>query len=728
MTPRRAPMLIVLVLALAAVSAARAGGPDHGGDTTTAPDDTLATAAADTMLTLEQRLLLIDEILAAAGDSLRAIGKSQQLVDYELVLRRKRLEREARAAYAEQTGTSTPLFFDCENSPEVGVKADVTRVNYFGHWNNTVKVKGGGSLTNNFNYGYDVFRRQDKTIETRAASVDYSSGSLLPLTLTAQASTNWSEDVTTNSGGSTNINARKLRRAGLMANRTALMTGALSHNLTAGFFYNDQTAVNLQQQNDFSNGEMSGALRSGVPVIEGLNVATRVYGIWRDGDSNLAGFESPSSTTGDSLGAGAYYERRLMQGSFAVTKSNFDKRYLDFRRNSNGLIDTFNLLPGESTVVQELEEKDALNLRWQNTLSVGRAALVSLLQHTTEQQQYRVSGVGSRDRNKDAMKLGFTVPVGADSFAVAYKYEWNWDNQQFRDATSPRGRQNRKVREFSIDWFRDIFANTAFVAHYRTELTQEIAEWVDGIPFNENDRDRLTQEVRLKLDTSWQSGFTVGLLLEYQSIDDISIRRTRSANNNAKSTYTVAPTYRLRLGPRLRFQQVFRMYIQYQDFEFADLPQVNKDDTYNKRGGVGTKLSWEPSDGWRVEIKHDYNQRFNGTRTARDAAGNFFYRRDADQFINRLELGMTWETTDWLKLSTATYRTRDTILRFGTTNLENIRYSGELWIGGIINHTWGQDNPLKLKASIKRYLAYGPNVTETSADYWKADVLLGWSF
>ena len=190
----------------------------------------------------------------------------------------------------------------------------------------------------------------------------------------------------------------------------------------------------------------------------------------------------------------------------------------------------------------------------------------------------------------------------------------------------------------------------------------------------------------------------------------------------------MAPTYRLNLGPRLRFQQVFRMYIQYQDFEFTDLDHVNKDDTYNKRGGVGTKLIWEPSDRWLVEIKHDSNQRFNGTRTARDASGNFFYRRDADQFINRVEVGMTWSATDWLKISTASYRTRDTLVRFGATDLENIRYSGELWVGGSLNHTWGKDTPLKLKASIKRYLAYGPNVTETSADYWKADVLLGWSF
>ena len=54
---------------------------------------------------------------------------------------------------------------------------------------------------------------------------------------------------------------------------------------------------------------------------------------------------------------------------------------------------------------------------------------------------------------------------------------------------------------------------------------------------------------------------------------------------------------------------------------------------------------------------------------------------------------------------------------------------GELWVGGVVRHKWGPaDGPLELDASVRRYLAYGPNVTETSADYWRADVLLKWTF
>jgi hypothetical protein len=725
---------LALLLALAATAVAQDDARDREGqqdrvEASPASTDSLAAAAADTSLGLEARILAIDAMLAAEADSLRAEGHSPAVIEDHLEKRRERLIDAAESEFMAASGTTVPLFFDCENTPEAGVQADVTKVNYKGRWANKVKVRGGGTIRNDFGIGFDTYRRQDKEVETRRFAFDYASGQGLPVQLSATASIDWSEDVTTNAGGNTNINAKNLRRAGLSASKSAVKTGLVNHNFNAGGFLNDQDAVNQEQVNDFREGELNGAWRAGMPLAEGVNLAARVYGIWRDGDSNLAGFESPSSTTGDTLGAGTYYKRSLMQGAVTVTQSSFDRRYLDYRRNSNGLIDTTNVPPGASKVVQELEEKDALDLRWNNTLQAGRLKLVSNLQHSFDRQRFRESAVGTRDRSEDVVELKLTVPAGADSFGVEYNYNWYWDDQTYADAAQARGKQYKKAREFVFEWFRDLFRNTSLSARFRTELTQDIAEFVDGVPFNENDRDRLTEEARLKVDTAWPRTARISLLLEYQSIDDIAIRQTRSANNNTRRTYTVSPNYQLDLGPRVTFSQVFRMYIQYQDYTFADLPNVNKEDTFNKRANVGSSLTWEPSDRLFVDIKHDYNQRFNGTRVATDAAGNAFYRRDVNQYINRIELGLTWQTTEWLELASATYRTKDTLERLGTTTTIDDRYSGELWIGGIIDYKWGPStSPLVLKASIKRFLAYGPNVTETSADYWKADVLLKWTF
>lgn len=727
--PRR--LVLCVLCGLWAAAAAHAQDPAQptqppvAAGAAAAADSTAAAFADSTAAALADSVAAPDPY-AAYADSLEALGYKPAMV--QNLVRHKR-EQDARAA-ADAAAADTMLFSNCTNVPEATVQANVTKVSFAGSLANTVKVKDGGSIADTYRWAYDTYRRQDKTVETRSANATYTSGELLPVTLKLLASVDWSDDLTTNTGGSTNQNKRQTRRAGVSASKSRVQTGDVQHTLNAGWYYNDFESINQQERNDNAENEVNASLRSKVDLAAGLALAGRLYGIKRDGDSQLAGFESPSSTTGDTLGADAYYQRRVATGQVTLSQSSFDKRYLDYRRNSNGLIDTLNLPEGASKVVRELEEQDAWDLRWDNTLKAGRIKFTSALQHTFDKQQYAESGVGRKDRNADQMKLGLMFPAGRDSFALTYEFKWTWDDQQFAGAESSRGRQYQKTRDFALDWIHDLFANTVLSGRYSANLVQDIAE----DRFNENDRDRLTQTARLKLESAWSGAFTTTLLGEYNAVDDIAIRTTRSANNNTKRTYEVAPGYRLVLSPRVEFAQVFRMYIQYQDYDFAYIGELNKNDTFNKRGNLASTLTLHPSERVDLVVKHDYNQKFNGTRTNRDASGEAFYRRDQDQVINRVELGLTWTVVQWsqtevFKLQTATYRTKDTVTRFGTTETETTNYSGELWIGAVLGRDWGPDDrPLHMDARIKRYLAYGPNVTDTSDDYWEADVLLRWTF
>ncbi len=671
----------------------------------------------------------MDRRAEATVDSLLAEGVPETIARREVGRRKERWEREARATDVAASGGAAPLFFGFSNTPEAGVMANVTKVNYFGRFKNNVQVRGGGELTDNYRYGYDTYRRQDKTVETRAADATYTSGEQLPFTLRLEGSIDWSQDITTNSGGNTNTNRQERRRAGASASRSGMVTGPVTHTLQAGWFYNEQNAINQGQQNDFSEGEYSGGWRTSTQVLEGITVGTVIYGIKRDGESLLADFESPSSTTGDTLGAALGYDRLGLRGRVSIDRASFDRRYLDYRRNSNGLIDTTNLEPGVARVVRELEEQDSVQLNWNNATRLLGVNLSANLAHTEDEQSYAQSGVGRKERRRDTMNLKSSFSVGADSFAVAYNYEWSWDDQQFADAPAPRGRQYKKSREVTLDWQRDLFRNTLISGRYRAQLVQDIAE----DEFNENDRDRLVEEGRVKLDASWSSRFTASLLTEYERIEDISIRGTRSANNNIKRTFEVSPSYTYTFHEDLQFSQTFRMYIQYQDYQFVGLDGVNKEDTYNKRGNLATIVRWNPTARLELDIKHDYNQKYNGTRTARDAVGNALYRRDQDQTINRIELSMVYDVVEWSKtesfrLEATTYRTRDLIERYGATINATERYSGELWVGAVVNRSFGSRQPFSVKGRVKRNLAYGPNVTDTSDDYWDADVLVSWRF
>ena len=727
--PGRALSVITLPLVIMAWVAVADEPPSLWDD----PEAAAAAAAADSLAALGPVTSVFDiEVrLAALSDSLITAGTDA--ADAEQILAAREAEMQAQldaaaAAAAEVAGDR--WFFDCNNVPEAGVQANVTRVNYFGRLANTVRVIGGGQLSDSYGWNQETYRRQERTVENRSARGSYDSGKQLPLQLNAQVSLEWSEDITTNAGGNTNVNQREIRRGGMSASKTGIAVGPTRHGVTGSWFQIDQQSVNQQQLNNFNEGEIAGAIRSGLQITEGLTLATRIYGIKRDGESLLADIQSPSTTTGDTLGVGAYYSRDVVQGRLTVTQSNFDRRYLDYRRNSNGLIDTVNVPEGASKIVRELEAKDALHVLWENAASRGRYQLTARVEHTADTQQYTFSQVGRRDRSRDAMTLKAITPVGRDSFVLNYRYEWSWDDQRLLGATASRGRQYRKVRDVSVDWQRRLFRRTTISGRYRTELSQDIAE----NQYNENDRDRLTEEGRLKLDARWQPRFSTSLMTEYQRVEDVAIRASRSANNNVRRTFEVAPSYRYAFSQKVELAQVFRMYIQYQDHAFAYLPEVRKDDTFNKRGNLATTVTLKPNARLDIVVKHDYNQRYNGTRTDRDAAGNTFYRRDQQQSISRVELGLTWTALAWsknetLKFQTASYRTLDSVDRFGTTTTRTERYSGELWLGATFNRKWGPpDSPLGLDARVRRYLAYGPNVTETSRDYWEADVKLSWAF
>ncbi len=534
----------------------------------------------------------------------------------------------------------------------------------------------------------------------------------------------WSEDITVNRGGLSNLDQRDAKRAALTLSRTEITLGGVRNDVLVAADVIDQKAENQGQRNDLAEGSLNGALRSRARLADGVSLATRLYGVKRDGESTLADFTNPTSTTGDTLGAGVYYDRSVLKGSVVVSQANYDKRYLDYRRNSSGIIDTLFVPEGESKVVEELQEKDYTTIKWDNAIRLGRARLNGKLTRDMDTEQYRFSQVGFRERFRDEANLSLGFPVGRDSLSVAYIFKWSWDDQTFQGATLPRGRQYSKTREFKLDWRRQLFRNTRLTGIFVTGLAQETAE----NQFNENDRDRLTGDASLKLDTLWPKRFGTGLLFQYRSTEDINLRATKSANNNFRQTFEIAPSYDWPVASWLKVAQVFRLYIQYQEYTFGNVVGVNKDDNYNKRGNLTTTVTANPTTRLTVTGKYDYGSRFNATRSRTDAAGNDFYRRDQEQFTSRIDLDFTYKISPWLTLDTTTYRAKDRLETLGTPPQQTVNYSGEMTVGATVSKTWSGANPVILAGRVKKHQAYGPNVTENNRDYWDADISLKWSF
>jgi len=496
----------------------------------------------------------------------------------------------------------------------------------------------------------------------------------------------------------------------------------VSHGLYLSGSIDDLQGENQGQRNDVANAIMSGAVRSKKSIVDGLSVATSLDEERSEGDRALGLTTSPSTADGDSLGGGVFFQRGNWESSFRVRQSNYNRRYLDYRRNSNGIIDTFQVA---QKIVEELERQDALSLEWVNEYYYRRVGIKTALARDVDEQDYRVSGVGLKENHQDEVVVNLSFRYSSkDSVTFRHKYLWKWDDQTYKGATVSRGRQISQRREFDMTVQQRVFAHTNATVKYSAGLTQDFAE----NQFNDNDRDRYVVDSSVKLATDWSGKFRTSMSLSYNHVEDISIRQSRSANNNEKDTYEIVPGYFWPLAGWLDLQQDFRISIQFTNYVFSGYPGVSRQDDYNKRGNLNTRVTLRPNPRLSCTISHDYSAKFNASRTRTDVTGTDFYARDLEQRISTIDLALTYRATEWFKLEGASYRTKDLKDTFGVSPNTRDTRSGEIWLGAVVNKTWGSTRNKVLAATVRRYYANGPNVQESNAQYWDADMSFRWKF
>ncbi len=624
--------------------------------------------------------------------------------------------------------TSEPFIQGLSNEPKAGALANVRQFTYYGDLITTLKFQNNSTFRNTFKFSWEEYRKQDKTVQKKDDNFTYGLGSNLPFVFTMNGAWNWSEDRTTNTAGFANLSKRDQKRAGLNAMKSNFKTGFLNNTAKISARIMDQESVNQNQRNDFNEGAIDGGFQSDMRIAEGARIAGRLYGMTLEGDRALGNSTESSSANGDTVGFGVYYKRTIANGRVAVTRSNFQKKYLDFKRNTNGLIDTVGV-DEDKKVVDELETNDAISYELENNFRFGRIGVGTRLTRLTSDLDYAQSGVGLRQKEQDVMDLSLTYAVGPDSFAVSYDYLWRWDDQRYKNATENRGKQYNKARDYEFRYFRDLFRHTKLNLRYHEGLSQDIAEEnAQGHRPNENDLDRHQADISARLERNWIGKFRATMVFTYQQVQDLNIRESRSSNNNVKDSYELSPGYAWTISPLISLDQSYRVYIQYTDFLYSNLETVNRSDDYSKRGNLATKVIIDPSNRLKITLRHDYNKRFSATKTGVDASGNAFYHRDLNQTINKIELAFRFVVTQGVTLEASTYRTRDDRENFGTRDTTTRTYSGEMWVGTQVRRRWFQKNPLELSVMVRKYNAFGPSVTETSSDYWEADIWLKWEF
>jgi hypothetical protein len=621
-----------------------------------------------------------------------------------------------------------PFYLGMTNVPKAGALANVRQNTFYTDWVTTVKFQNNSMFKNTFKWSTEEYRKQDKSVQKKDDTFTYGLGSNLPFVLSMDGSWNWSEDRTTNTAAFANLSARDQKRAGLNAMKTNFQTGFLNNTAKMSARIIDNQSINQNQRNDFNEGAIDGGFQSDMAIADGVRIAGRLYGMTLSGDRLLGTTTEASSANGDTVGLGIYYSRNIANGRVAITRSSFEKKYLDFKKNSNGLIDTVGSDEADK-VVTELETNDAISYELENNFRFGRFGVETRLTRQSNDLDFAQSGVGLRQREQDVMDLAFTYAAGRDSFALGYDYLWKWDDQRYKNATENRGKQVNKARDYEIRYFRDLFRRTKLNLRYHEGLAQDIAQAPpEGDRPNENDKDRHQADISARLERTWVGKFRASMVFAYQQVQDFNIRESKSSNNNVKDSYELSPGYAWTISPWLSLDQSYRVYIQYTDFSYDALESVNREDDYNKRGNLATKVVIDPTSRLNITLRHDYNKRFSATKTGADASGSAFYHRDLNQTINKIELIMRFVAVQGVTLEASTYRTRDNRENFGSKNSVTENFSGEMWVGTTVRRRWFQKNPLELSAMVRKYNAFGPSVTETSSDYWETDVWLKWEF
>ncbi len=617
-----------------------------------------------------------------------------------------------------------PWFVSLTNTPKAGVKASVQKYQYYGEWKSLVAMRGGSSFDHTFGWSWNDYRKQDKTIEERHDKFTWNGADLLPMTTTISGNWDWSEDKTVNTSGVYNLAKRDYKRGSLNLTKTRLQTGNFIHTIKAMGQFEDQKSVSLNQRNDFTEGSGSLGGQTGFAVAPGVVLAGRLWGTASGGTRALGDLDSPSSANGDTVGVGVYYDRRWASGFVEVSRRNFQERYLDYRRNSNALIDTSNV-PEALKIVEEKKVQDATAVDFENTFRTRGVTLTSTLSRLTKNEDYAANGKGRTENLADMAALDLSVATGRDSFVVSFEYGFSWDDQKYKNTTAFRGKQYTKKRDVSFGWFRELFAATQLGVRLHQQLSQDIAE----NRFNNNDKDRLDSDLNLTLDRDWND-FAAQMAFNYKQTKDLAIRESRSATNNVKDSYQVSPAYTWDVADWLALDQTYTLYILYTDYLYSELASVNNDDNYNKRGNLTSRMIVSPSDRLELVLKHVYSKTFNATQTSIDAAGNRKYFKDKIKRSSTISLGLQYDAAAGVALMAATEQQKDITDSFGKTNKREIKYRGKMAVGIKVSKGWGggQNPPLQLSADVKKNYAFGEGVVETGRDYWDADVWLKWSF
>jgi hypothetical protein len=544
-----------------------------------------------------------------------------------------------------------------------------------------------------------------------------------------------------------------LRRQANTTDRTGFETStsddtALNSSLTGkGLFRNGlRHAWSLKGQ--ISDRNASSGTRSG-STEQRLNQGTAALGLsrglgaWEIGVSGgvdaAAGPQTLAATTdgsnaqqdtkatvGDTLGVQLRWQGTGKRSfGVKVRREAFREERLDYAKDNRG-VDIFDPDTQQKIVGQEEETRNLTRVELNGeTRLLPPVRVQARYSHERRETEYTLSRQGFVPEQSDDFSgdLWFRY-AQAGSLKVSLGLRERWDDRRSPGEEDLRGKHFSVSNNIRFTLEQGVMAATDLKLSWSQDLSQQIYDY--DLTIGTQDVDILTDLVEAQLKSQAFDALTMSITGSVKQTQNIYIDAEQVASNNRdQDVWKVTGDYTWDLTPSVSFGQSYQLSIDYTDYHYSYVPEVDRQDTYYKRTQMRSELGVDLPLRSSFHLNHVVDRTRGGEKTVVAGFESSGYSDDPTrrQDEHRVAAGVTVPVLGYtFALETnKTFRTR------GETATE--------YLGDIRTRISGRNNffgdRLQLNLDLGYVWAYGPpRVIRTDRDkrYLTCRTNLVWTF
>lgn len=467
---------------------------------------------------------------------------------------------------------------------------------------------------------------------------------------------------------------------------------------------------------------------SGVNVVlnAGLDVSAGPQTLSAATDGSNAQQDTKTSVS-DTLGVNLVWKPANTRSfSAQLSRRVFNEDRLDYLKDFRG-VSLFDPDTRLKIVGNESESRNVTSLKLTAQTPIFRSLRTNLSYNLeSKETHYTLSEQGFIPEHTQNFSGDVTFRYAqAGSLKVSLGLSQLWDDRRSRGSSQLRGKHfsNSNSVSFTID--QHLLGATDLKVLYAEDLTQQVYDY--KLETGTLDIDLLSKRVDARLSSEAFSKIKVTVTGSYKTSANIYLDAKQVANNNRdQNTWKVSGDYAWQLTQALSFSQSYQLGIDYTDYYYSYVPQVNQRDKFYKRTQLKTDLNLMLPGASSFTLSHTVDRTRGGNKLLQNDVELGSYTDDLArrQDEQRMRASVMFPLVMGYKVSVETNRTWRTLQ--GTSD----EFQGNIRTGLKGTQSFLHDR-MTLSLDLGYVWAYGPpRVIRIERDrrYFTSSTYLTWTF